>query len=260
MILKADSDAFCNKRVKSIDIFALACLFACNFILSLSIKIKKFLVLYKYYRYVIYWWRDRKTVKKGAEKTVAKALIIVDVQRDFCPGGTLAVNNGDEVIPPLNRMIAHARANNWLIIVTRDWHPEYMREHFKKDGGAWPVHCVQNTLGAEFHPDLNIGYHAHIISKGNDPLKNGYSGFESRLLETILNLWNVDAIYIGGLATDYCVKETALDARRKTLITIWLLTDAIRAVKLNEGDEEKALQQMRDAGVLFTTTDDVLVS
>lgn len=188
-----------------------------------------------------------------------KALLIVDVQNDFCPGGALAVPDGDRVIEPLNRMVEHAQTNGWLIIASRDWHPE-QTSHFN----FWPIHCVRNTRGAEFHPSLRIPRIAVIISKGIGNKDDGYSLFEGLYIRTadwslspevFLRICN--KIYIGGLATDYCVKATALDAVKKGFKT-YLLFDACRAVNINPGDEGGALEEMNDAGVIITTTQEVL--
>lgn len=185
-----------------------------------------------------------------------KVLLIVDIQNDFCPGGALAVPRGDEILKPLNDMLEFADKCRWLILVSRDWHPENS-EHFKK----WPVHCVQYSHGAQFHPDLKIPGRAYLINKGVRADEDGYSPFEGEIydgpMERCIEAVNGKEIYIGGLATDYCVKAAVLDARRKGY-TIYLLINACRAVNLNPGDEEKALREMKDAGVIFTTTDEVI--
>lgn len=185
-----------------------------------------------------------------------KALLIVDVQNDFCPGGALAVPKGDEVVAPLNELIRHAQRNGWLIIASRDWHPE-KTTHFEK----WPVHCVQETKGAEFHPLLNLGRRVavvSIVSKGVNHGEDAYSAFDGRLangltLDEFLKTNGVEIVYVGGLATDYCVKATAIDAAKLGYET-YLLLDASRAVNLNPDDEKKARQEMIAAGVTFSTT------
>lgn len=197
------------------------------------------------------------------------ALIVVDVQNDFCPGGALAVPCGDQVIEPLNIIINYARANRWLVIASRDWHPANHCS-FKEWGGPWPPHCVQAKPGANFHP--NIWYlllisDAIVISKGTEKTKDSYSAFgggnrslisyKIPSLEEILRKNNVDVVYIGGLATDYCVKATALDAVRKEFKT-YLLLDACRAVNINPGDSDRAVEEMRQAGVIITSTEKVL--
>ncbi len=183
-----------------------------------------------------------------------KALLVIDVQNDFCPGGALAVSGGDEVVAPLNSMIQHAKENGWLVIMTRDWHPEKTK-HFKEYGGTWPVHCVKNSQGALFHSELNTE-NVIIISKGRGSEDDGYSGFEGHTdcgetLLQVLKRHTVDTVYIGGLATDYCVKATALDAVRH--FHTFVLLDACRAVNLKPSDESNAIAEMRNRGIFFTT-------
>ena len=190
-----------------------------------------------------------------------KALLIVDVQNDFCPGGALPVTNGDRVVKPLNTMINHARTNDWLIGVSRDWHPGNHCS-FKTQGGLWPPHCIQNTSGAEFHPGLNMGEGILIISKGDDPEKEQYSAFDGhtksgRSLEKVLQTMKVEELYIGGLATDYCVKATALHAQQKGFKT-FLLFDACRAVDVNADDGLHAVLCMSKVGIIITNTKDVI--
>jgi nicotinamidase/pyrazinamidase len=172
-----------------------------------------------------------------------EALIEVDVQNDFCPGGALAVQQGDEVVERLNRM-AHEYG---LVIATRDWHPP---DHgsFSERGGTWPVHCVQGTPGAELHPGLDRDAIDAVIDKGQDPGTEGYSGFEGTGLANLLHERGVDRVHVGGLALDYCVKNTALDARREGFDVVVHL-DATRAVNVRPGDDERAVAELRDAGV-----------
>jgi nicotinamidase/pyrazinamidase len=181
------------------------------------------------------------------------ALIIVDVQNDFCPGGALAVKGGDEVVPVLNRVIEKFTADGLPIFATRDWHPE-KTNHFKVFGGVWPVHCVQGTRGAEFHPGLHLGKDVVVVSAGMLPNEDGYSGFQgtdtsgSRLAE-LLRRKGVERIFVGGLATDYCVKHTVLDGLREGF-KVLLLTDAVRAVNLEPQDGELAIDEMVRAGAV----------
>lgn len=188
------------------------------------------------------------------------ALLIVDVQKDFCPGGALAVPNGDEVINPLNQAIESGLFDR--IAASRDWHPS---DHcsFKEQGGSWPSHCVQNTLGAVLHPLLHLPSRTIIISKGMIRSREEYSLFQGIYLRE--NDWPLTAeamlpnyyeIFVGGLATDYCVKATCLDAR-KLGYTVYLLTDACRAVNLKPTDEADALEKMKKAGVILITTDEI---
>jgi len=179
------------------------------------------------------------------------ALIIVDVQNDFCPGGTLAVVDGDQVVAPLNRYIERFANAALPIFATRDWHPE-KTTHFKAFGGVWPVHCVQGTFGAEFHRALKLGSGAVIVSKGMAADADSYSGFDAvdsagvRLAD-LLRLQGVQRIFVGGLATDYCVKQTVLDGR-KLGFEVLLLNDAIRGVDLAPGDSARAVEEMLTAG------------
>jgi nicotinamidase/pyrazinamidase len=175
-----------------------------------------------------------------------KALIVVDVQNDFCPGGSLAVADGNEVVAPLNRLIKEFLDRGEPVFKTRDWHPATAR-HFEKHGGVWPVHCVQNTSGAEFHPDLSDDPRITIISKGVDENADGYSGFDGTNLAQVLRDQGMEEVWVGGLATDYCVKHTVLDARREGF-AVKALTDAMRPVNLKPIDGAKAIAEMRAAG------------
>jgi nicotinamidase/pyrazinamidase len=172
-----------------------------------------------------------------------EALIVVDVQNDFCPGGALAVGDGDAVIEPLHRLADDAD----VVLATRDWHPP---EHgsFAERGGTWPTHCVQGTPGAELHPGLDRDRIDAVIDKGEDVGTEGYSGFEGTGLERLLRERGVDRVHVGGLALDYCVKHTALDARRHGFDTVVHL-DATRPVELQPGDAERAVKELREAGV-----------
>ena len=184
------------------------------------------------------------------------ALVVVDVQRDFCPGGALAVKDGDQVVPRLNRAVEAFEKQGLPIFFTRDWHPS---EHisFRSRGGPWPPHCVQGTPGAEFHPDLAVPKGAIIIGKGDDPAKEAYSGFQGTDLGARLEKLGVEEVYIGGLATDYCVKETALDALRRGFAAV-VLKDCVKAVDVGPGDGAKALDEMLRAGAKVATSDEAL--
>ena len=175
-----------------------------------------------------------------------KALIVVDVQNDFCPGGSLAVAQGDEVVAPLNKLMKEFLDRGEPVYKTRDWHPEKTK-HFAAYGGTWPVHCVQNTLGAEFHPSLLDDPRITIISKGFDERADGYSGFDGTQLAQLLRDEDVEEIWVGGLATDYCVKQTVLDGLRNGF-KVKALADAMRAVNVHPDDGKKAVEQMREAG------------
>jgi len=175
-----------------------------------------------------------------------KALIVVDVQNDFCPGGSLAVAHGDEVVAPLNKLIKEFLDRGEPVFKTRDWHPAKTK-HFAAYGGVWPVHCVQNTRGAEFHPDLIDDPRINIISKGIDESADGYSGFDGTQLAQLLREQDVEEVWVGGLATDYCVKHTVLDALHEGF-RVKALADAMRAVNVNPADGTKAIEEMRSAG------------
>ena len=180
-------------------------------------------------------------------------LLIIDVQNDFCPGGALAVRGGDEVVPVLNRYIESFRAVKLPILATRDWHPE-KTQHFKAYGGLWPRHCVQGSKGAEFHPKLALGKDTIIISAGTGPDEEGYSGFDGidpvgERLANVLRKLGVQRLFVGGLATDYCVKHTVLDAL-KNGFQVLLIQDGMRGVNLQPEDSERALQEMFEAGAV----------
>jgi nicotinamidase/pyrazinamidase len=175
-----------------------------------------------------------------------KALIVVDVQNDFCPGGSLAVSQGDEVVAPLNKLMKEFLDRSEPVYKTRDWHPEKTK-HFADYGGTWPAHCVQNTRGAEFHPDLLDDPRIKVISKGFDESADGYSGFDGTQLGQMLRDEGVEEVWVGGLATDYCVKETVLDARKEGF-KVKALADAMRPVNVNPADGGKALEEMSAAG------------
>ncbi len=183
------------------------------------------------------------------------ALIIVDVQRDFCPGGALPVPDGDRVVPVLNEYIHRFREAGAYIYATRDWHPPNHKS-FREYGGTWPVHCVQGSVGAEFHPDLKLPGDVIVISKATDPNREAYSGFEGTNLLEDLRDKGVRRVFIGGLATDYCVKSTVLDALRYGFET-YLLVDAIRGVDLNPGDSERAIREMVNEGAKEITLSDI---
>src|SRR3989338_665179 len=178
-------------------------------------------------------------------------LVIVDVQNDFCPGGALAVSQGDLVVPVLNRYIRRFAEARLPVVVTRDWHPE-KTSHFNSCGGVWPPHCVQGTRGAEFHPELALPEDAVIVSKGMGVDEDSYSGFQGAgpggtPLAGLLRQRGAERLFVGGLATDYCVKQTVLDGLKKGFQVV-LLEDAIRGVNLKPGDSERAVEEMVRAG------------
>jgi nicotinamidase/pyrazinamidase len=185
-------------------------------------------------------------------------LVVVDVQNDFCPGGALAVRDGDQVVAVLNRVIAEFEQAGLPVIATRDWHPE-RTTHFHTHGGKWPPHCVQGTQGAEFHPDLTLGS-AVIVSKGREEDADSYSGFdgvdarEVRLAD-LLRERGVERLVVGGLATDYCVKQTALDGLQQGFKVV-VLEDAVRGVDLKPDDARRAIDEMKQAGAKIRNAKD----
>ncbi|MFO0882406.1 MAG: isochorismatase family protein [Candidatus Saccharimonadales bacterium] len=193
-------------------------------------------------------------------KEVGYVTIGVDIQNDFCPGGSLAVPAGDEVIAPFNAVANETRERGGKVVFTRDWHPT-ATTHFDD----WPVHCVQDTYGAAFHPDLKVDDTDIIISKGMGETENAYSGFDGvdahgitleDILETELAHHDKIIVQIGGLATDYCVKATVLDAlqfkaRSQKEVGVIALLGAMKAVNINPNDEHEALEVMRRAGAEF---------
>lgn len=177
------------------------------------------------------------------------ALIVVDVQKDFLPGGSLATPQGDDVVPVLNQYIERFQRADRPIFATRDWHPA---DHcsFKAQGGPWPPHCIAGSEGAAFAPDLALPENAAIISKATEKDREAYSGFEGTDLADQLRTLNVERLFIGGLTTDYCVLNTVKDAASQGF-SVCLLEDAVRAVKSDDGEKAKA--QMRQLGARFIT-------
>jgi nicotinamidase/pyrazinamidase len=182
------------------------------------------------------------------------ALVIVDVQNDFCPGGSLGVAGGDEVVPVLNRYAEAFAAVGRLVVAGRDYHPS-VTTHFSKYGGDWPVHCVQETAGAEYHPDLKLPAGTLHVQKGMGNDEDAYSELQARdeagtLLPALLQQHDIRKLYVGGLATDYCVKATVLDGL-KAGFEVVLLTDACRGVNVKPGDARRAVEEMQAAGAVI---------
>jgi nicotinamidase/pyrazinamidase len=175
---------------------------------------------------------------------MSRALVIVDFQNDFCPGGALAVPDGDAIAGRLNELAGSGEFD--LVVATRDWHPP---DHgsFAEHGGPWPVHCVAGTPGAELHQALDPTPIDAIVDKGQDPDTEGYSGFEATELASLLREHDVDHVTVVGLATDYCVKNTALDALREGF-SVTVDSTAARGVEVQPGDSERALEEVRAAG------------
>jgi len=178
-----------------------------------------------------------------------KALLIVDVQNDFCAGGTLAVPDGEKVVPVINKLMDRFK----VVIASKDWHLENTR-HFEK----WPVHCVQDTFGAAFHPQLDAEKIQEVFLKGTGSEDDGYSAFEAtnNNLEQFLRSHKVDDLYICGLATDYCVLSSALDAHKKGF-NVLVIEDAVRGVDVVKGDVERAIEEMKHMGIVFIPSEQV---
>lgn len=180
------------------------------------------------------------------------ALIVVDVQRDFCPGGALAVPHGDDVVPVINRLLG---LTDWLTVATRDWHPA---DHcsFTAQGGIWPPHCVAGTEGAAFHPALDRSRIRTVVSKAVTRDAEAYSGFQGTDLAALLAARGIRRVFVCGLATDYCVKATALDARRAGLDVV-VIEDAVRGVEVKPGDCAKAIDEMRASAIVLAPSADL---
>jgi nicotinamidase/pyrazinamidase len=172
-----------------------------------------------------------------------QALIVVDVQNDFCPGGALAVPDGDAVVEKINRLADDAP----FVVATRDWHPP---DHgsFAAEGGPWPVHCVRDTPGASLHPGIDVSRIDAIVDKGQSRDAEGYSAFEGTQLERLLRDRGIETVDVAGLALDYCVKATALDARRAGF-GVTVHRGATRSVEVSRGDGDRAVEELRAAGI-----------
>jgi nicotinamidase/pyrazinamidase len=185
-----------------------------------------------------------------------KALLIVDVQNDFCPGGALPVPEGDRVVPVLNEYAQRFARAGQPVFASRDWHPA-VTKHFQAQGGPWPPHCVAQSGGAAFHPQLKLPGDASVLTKGTNPEDDGYSAFEAadpegRALAGVLAQQHVDSLYVGGLATEYCVRASVLDGLQNGLDVVVLL-DAVRGIDVQEGDVVRALDEMLRAGARTAT-------
>jgi nicotinamidase/pyrazinamidase len=185
------------------------------------------------------------------------ALLLVDIQNDFCPGGSLAVPEGDQVVTVANKLIPRFK----FVVATQDWHPAN-HISFKARGGPWPPHCVQGTFGAELHPGIDTKGVEAFVRKAFTPDQDAYSEFEGKTsdgltLDEVLSRRGIRTIYLTGLATDYCVKATALDGLNKGY-RVYVVTDGIRAVEVNPGDGAKAIAEMAAAGAHLITSEQIL--
>ena len=188
--------------------------------------------------------------------TTKASLLIIDVQNDFCPGGALPVPAGDRVVAPLNRAAELFAAAGLPVVASRDWHPP-VTSHFNAYGGIWPSHCVQGSRGAEFHPQLRLPPGYFLLSKGFESDTDSYSAFDGRLadgssLQLLLATLGVARLFVGGLATDYCVKESVLAALR-TGLQVVVLEDAVAGVDVTAGDSLRAMKEMKTAGASFSS-------
>jgi nicotinamidase/pyrazinamidase len=194
------------------------------------------------------------------------ALLIVDFQNDFCPGGALPVSGADAIAEPLNRLAGSFD----LVVASRDWHPP---KHGSFVGvsvdeadwrgsdppSIWPPHCVQGTPGAELHPRLDLARIDLVIDKGQDPNSQGYSAFQDTALAELMRERGVDRVYVGGLATDYCVKNSVLDARSLGFNVV-VVEDAIRGVEMEPGDSQRAIEAMRESGAAFASSERIVAA
>ncbi|MBM4123506.1 MAG: nicotinamidase [Nitrospira sp.] len=192
---------------------------------------------------------------KTPQPDATSALLVTDIQHDFCPGGALAVPGGDAIVPLVNRYIQFFHQKSCPVIASRDWHPAG-HSSFKEQGGPWPTHCVQGSWGARFHPSLALPPGCLIISKATDPKQEAYSAFEGTPLAERLRDLGTDTLYITGIATDYCIKNTVLDACRLGLRVV-VLDDAIKGIDALPGDCERAVEAMKKAGAVFAKASDL---
>jgi len=193
---------------------------------------------------------------------INSALVIVDVQNDFCPGGALEVYNADEIILVINRYMELFRGKGLPIIASRDWHPRETK-HFEKYGGIWPEHCVQRSFGAMFRAGLLLPPDTLVFSKGMDPERDDYSALQARndtgtSMTDFLKKVGIRELYICGLATDYCVRQTALEGLHLGF-SITVLVDAVRGVELNPGDSKRALDELEAAGAVLKVVEDLFI-
>ena len=187
---------------------------------------------------------------------IGDVLLITDVQKDFLPGGALPVDSGNEIIPVLNEYIRTFHAAQANVLVSRDWHPTN-HISFNTQGGPWPPHCIKETNGAKFSSDLKLPEHTLVISKATDPTHESYSAFDGTILANELKRLGMKRLFIGGLATDYCVVNTVLDARKLGIETV-VLMDATLGINVNPGDVDSAIKTMVTNGAQQATVDDFL--
>jgi nicotinamidase/pyrazinamidase len=193
-------------------------------------------------------------VKKNFELKNSDALLITDIQKDFLPGGALPIDNGDEIIPVLNDYIRRFEAAKAHVLASRDWHPAN-HISFTAQGGQWPPHCIQETSGAKFSPDLKLPSRTVVISKATNPEVEAYSAFDGTSLAHELKMCGVKRLFVGGLATDYCVVNTVVDARKLGFETV-VLMDATLGINVEQGDVDRAVETMLKSGAQEATAAD----
>ena len=191
---------------------------------------------------------ERRSTAKVPHPDEHSVLLIGDVQVDFCPGGALPVPCGDQIIPTINATVRLFHSHTYPIIAIRDWHP-VSHCSFTDQGGRWPTHCVQGSKGAQFHPDLLVLPATTVVSKATEPEREAYSGFDGTSLEERLRDLRIERLYVTGLATDYCVRQTVLDALRLGFQVV-VLEDAIKGIDAAPGDSSRAIADMRTAGAI----------
>jgi len=201
-------------------------------------------------------------MKEKEPLKINSALVIVDVQNDFCPGGALEVYNADEIILVINRYMELFRGKGLPIIASRDWHPRETK-HFEKYGGIWPEHCVQRSFGAMFRAGLLLPPDTLVFSKGMDPERDDYSALQARndtgtSMTDVLKKVGIRELYICGLATDYCVRQTALEGLHLGF-SITVLLDAVQGVELKPGDSKRALDELEAAGAVLMVVEDLFI-
>jgi len=196
------------------------------------------------------------SLSKKYEIKNSDALLITDIQKDFLPGGALPIENGDEIIPVLNDYIRRFKDANAHVLASRDWHPPN-HISFKAQGGLWNPHCVQETNGAKFSPDLKLPPHTTVISKATNPEREAYSAFDGTSLAHELRTLGAKRLFVGGLATDYCVVNTVLDAR-KLGFEVVVLMDATLGINVEPGDVDRAINTMLTIGAQQATADDFM--
>ncbi|GJL54743.1 MAG: nicotinamidase [Nitrospirales bacterium] len=195
------------------------------------------------------------TLPSQLQPNKTSALILIHLQNDFFPGGTLAVTNSDQILPYVNHYIAFFQHHGAAIMATRDWHPPNHCS-FQEQGGPWPSHCIQGSRGAQFHADLHLPTGSLIISGATNPPKEVHSGFDGTSLADYLEDREATTIYVVGLATEFWVKQTVLDGIKLGLRTV-VLEDAIRGVNVQPNDSEHALQEMAEAGAIRATASNI---